>query len=139
MNTKKFLAVAALASAIVLFCAFDLHQYLSLDALRQSQAQLSALHAQSPWTVALGFFVVYVAATALSFPGATILTLAGGAILDSAGAVAGVLCINHRCHTGISGSAVLLRDWVQARFATRLAAIDKVCSAMARFISLACG
>ncbi|MBK7315844.1 FAD-dependent oxidoreductase [Candidatus Aalborgicola defluviihabitans] len=126
MNTKKFLAVAALASAIVLFCAFDLHQYLSLDALRQSQAQLSALHAQSPWTVALGFFVVYVAATALSFPGATILTLAGGAIF---GLGWGLLLVSFASTIGATlaflAARFLLRDWVQARFATRLAAIDK--------------
>lgn len=126
MNTKKFLAVAALASAIVLFCAFDLHQYLSLDALRQCQAQLSALHAQSPWTVALGFFVVYVAATALSFPGATILTLAGGAIF---GLGWGLLLVSFASTIGATlaflAARFLLRDWVQARFATRLAAIDK--------------
>ncbi len=126
MKTKQVLVLAAAAVCVGLFFAFDLRQYLSLDALRQSQAQLSTLYAQSPWTVALVFFVAYVAATAASIPGATILTLAGGAIF---GLGWGLLLVSFASTIGATLAFVaarfLLRDWVQARFATRLADIDK--------------
>lgn len=126
MTTKKLLALAALISAIAIFYAFDLRQYLSLDALRQRQAQWSLLYTQSPWTVALSFLAVYVAVTALSIPGATILTLAGGAVF---GLGWGLLLVSFASTIGATLAFLvarfLLRDWVQARFAARLADIDQ--------------
>ena len=126
MKTKQMLVLAATAVCVGLFFAFDLRQYLSLDALRQSQAQLSTLYDQSPWTVALVFFVAYVAATAASIPGATILTLAGGAIF---GLGWGLLLVSFASTIGATlaflAARFLLRDWVQARFAARLADVDK--------------
>ena len=126
MKTKQMLVLAAAAVCLGLFFAFDLRQYLSLDALRQSQAQLSTLYDQSPWTVALVFFVAYVAATAASIPGATILTLAGGAIF---GLGWGLLLVSFASTIGATlaflAARFLLRDWVQARFAARLADVDK--------------
>ncbi len=126
MKTKQLLVFAAVAGSVALFFAFDLRQYLSLEVLRQSQAQLSTQYAESPWLFALVFFVVYVAATAASFPGATILTLAGGAIF---GLGWGLLLVSFASTIGATlaflAARFLLRDWVQAHFASRLADIDK--------------
>ena len=80
MNLKKLLLLAAVVCAIVVFVAFDLGRYLSLDYLKQSQAGFADLYAQRPLMVVASYFGVYVLVTALSFPGAAILTLAGGAI-----------------------------------------------------------
>ena len=80
MKSKKLLLLAALVLGVVLFFALDLHHALSLDGVHRSQQRLEALYAQSPWRVAAAYFAVYVLVTALSFPGATILTLAGGAV-----------------------------------------------------------
>jgi pyruvate/2-oxoglutarate dehydrogenase complex dihydrolipoamide dehydrogenase (E3) component/uncharacterized membrane protein YdjX (TVP38/TMEM64 family) len=76
--------------------------------------------------VAGAFFVVYVAATALSLPGALILTLAGGALF---GLVAGTVIVSFASSIGATlaflASRYLLRDSVQARFGARLAEIDR--------------
>jgi len=62
------------------FFALDLNHYLTLDGMKASLGQFEAQRAASPLGVALAFFAVYVVATALSLPGAVILTLAAGAL-----------------------------------------------------------
>jgi len=126
MNTRKILLLAALLLCAMLFFALDLHHALSLDALRRSQTRLTALYAQSPLTVALAYFALYVVATALSFPGATILTLAGGAVF---GLGWGLLIVSFASTLGATlafwVARYLLRDWVQARFAGRMGEINR--------------
>ena len=97
---KRWWAVAALALAVVLFFVLDLGQYLRLSTIKSSQAQLEAWRAAQPLQTALIFFALYVLATALSLPGAVVLTLAGGAIFGLLGillavpvaAWAGIFC-----------------------------------------------
>jgi uncharacterized membrane protein YdjX (TVP38/TMEM64 family) len=71
------------------------------------------------------FFVVYVAVTALSLPGAAIMTLAGGAVF---GLLWGTVLVSFASSIGATlaflASRFLLRDWVQARFGERLRAIN---------------
>ncbi len=126
MNTKKILVVAALAAGLAAFFALDLGRFLNLDALRQGQGQLAALYAQSPLQVALAYFVIYVVATALSFPGATIITLAGGAIF---GLGWGLLLVSFASTLGATLAFLVarfvLRDWVQTRFKARMAEINR--------------
>jgi pyruvate/2-oxoglutarate dehydrogenase complex dihydrolipoamide dehydrogenase (E3) component/uncharacterized membrane protein YdjX (TVP38/TMEM64 family) len=72
-----------------------------------------------------GYFAAYVALTALSFPGAAIMTLAGGAIF---GLGLGLLIVSFASTIGATlaflTSRYLLRDWVQGKFGARLAAIN---------------
>jgi uncharacterized membrane protein YdjX (TVP38/TMEM64 family) len=76
--------------------------------------------------VFLAFFALYVAATALSFPGALILTLAGGAIF---GFWVGLLAVSFASSLGallaFLTSRYLLRDWLNARYARALAPINE--------------
>jgi pyruvate/2-oxoglutarate dehydrogenase complex dihydrolipoamide dehydrogenase (E3) component/uncharacterized membrane protein YdjX (TVP38/TMEM64 family) len=75
---------------------------------------------------AAAFFLLYVAVTALSLPGAAILTLAAGAIF---GLWEGILIASFASTIGASlaflSSRYLLRDWVKARFGGRIDAIDR--------------
>ncbi len=123
---RRVLLLAALAVAAVAFFAFDLDRHLTLDALKARQAELAALREGSPWTVAAVFFVVYVAVTALSLPGAAIMTLAAGALF---GLVAGTVLVSFASTIGATlaflVSRFLLRDWVRKRFPARLEAIDR--------------
>ena len=80
MSRKKLLLIIGLAVLVVAFFAFDLGRYLSLDTLKQRQGEFATLYAEHPWSVIGAYFVIYVAVTALSLPGAAIMTLAGGAI-----------------------------------------------------------
>ena len=122
---KRWWAVAAFAVAVALFFALDIGQYLRLSTIKSSQAQLEAWRAAQPLRAALIFFAIYVVTTALSLPGATVLTLAGGAIF---GLGWGTLMISFASSIGATlaflASRWLLGDWVQARFGERMATLN---------------
>jgi pyruvate/2-oxoglutarate dehydrogenase complex dihydrolipoamide dehydrogenase (E3) component/uncharacterized membrane protein YdjX (TVP38/TMEM64 family) len=127
MMSKRKAAIAAfIAAAVLLFLALDLGRFLDLDYLKQSQAALAALHERRPVAVMAVFFTTYVAATALSFPGAAILTLAAGALF---GLAWGTVLVSFASSLGallaFLGARFLLRDSVQARFGQRLQEIDR--------------
>jgi pyruvate/2-oxoglutarate dehydrogenase complex dihydrolipoamide dehydrogenase (E3) component/uncharacterized membrane protein YdjX (TVP38/TMEM64 family) len=125
MRLRQIVLLLLLALAIGAFVALDLGRYLSFDQLKASQASFAQLHAEQPFTVAVVYFWVYVLATALSFPGATIITLAGGAVF---GLWQGLLIVSFASTLGATlaflASRFLLRDWVEARFGQRLADIN---------------
>lgn len=118
-------AVIALAVAVA-WRHFGLGQYLTLDALKGSREALAELYAAQPVLVALGYLAIYVAVTAMSLPGAAILTLAGGAIF---GLWVGTLLVSFASTIGATLAFLvaryLLRDSVQARFGDRLSAINE--------------
>ena len=126
VNIRKILLLLVVLLGIVAFFAFGLDRYFSLAFLKESQASLAALREQQPLQLALGYFLVYVAVTALSLPGATIVTLAGGAIF---GLGWGLLIVSFASSIGATlaflTARFLLRDSVQARFGQRLAEMDQ--------------
>ena len=126
MNLRKVLLLIAVLLGIVAFFALGLDRYFSLAFLKESQASLAALREQQPLQLALGFFLVYVAVTALSLPGAVIVTLAGGAIF---GLGWGLLLVSFASSVGATlaflTARFLLRDSVQSRFGQRLADVDR--------------
>ena len=126
VNIRKILLLLVVLLGIVAFFAFGLDRYFSLAFLKESQASLAALREQQPLQLALGYFLVYIAVTALSLPGATIVTLAGGAIF---GLGWGLLIVSFASSIGATlaflTARFLLRDSVQARFGQRLAEMDK--------------
>jgi pyruvate/2-oxoglutarate dehydrogenase complex dihydrolipoamide dehydrogenase (E3) component/uncharacterized membrane protein YdjX (TVP38/TMEM64 family) len=125
MRLRQIVLLLLLALAIGAFVALDLGRYLSFEQLKASQASFAQLHAEQPFTVAVVYFLIYVLATALSFPGATIITLAGGAVF---GLWQGLLIVSFASTVGATlaflASRFLLRDWVEARFGQRLADIN---------------
>ena len=123
---KKIAIAGLLIAAIVAWFALDLGHYLTLEALKARQADFAGLYAARPWLVVGVFFLVYVAVTALSVPGAAIMTLAAGALF---GLWLGTLIVSFASSIGATlaflVSRTLLRDWVQARFGDRLRAINE--------------
>ena len=122
---KRALLITLILALTVSFFAFDLHHYLTLESLKQSQHEFAELNAQSPLKVAAVFFVLYVAVTALSLPGAAIMTLAGGALF---GLAEGLLLVSFASSIGATlaflVSRFVLRDWVQNRFGDKLKTIN---------------
>ena len=122
---KKIFLLLIAAAAVGLFFHFNLHQLLTLDGLKGSMDQFSDYKEQSPLLVIGGFFLLYVVVTALSLPGAAILTLAAGALF---GLVEGLLVASFASTIGATlaflVSRYLLRDTIKQRFPERLAAID---------------
>ena len=122
----KILVVVALVGLIAAFFAFDLGQYLTLDALKENRAELQGLIADNPWFYGMIFFVVYVIVTGASLPGAAILTLAGGALF---GTLKGTIIVSFASSIGATLAFLmarfLLRDWVQNKFGTYLNKINQ--------------
>jgi uncharacterized membrane protein YdjX (TVP38/TMEM64 family) len=75
---RRWGPLAAVIAALAAGYAFDLHEYLSLEALRRSQDTLLSFVARNAIGAAAAYFIVYAAAVAVSFPGASALTVAGG-------------------------------------------------------------
>lgn len=125
MNSRRLALLGLILALVAAFFVFDLGQYLGLEALKAEQAALDAQVAANPWQAAGLFFLTYVAVTALSLPGAALMTLLGGALF---GLLEGLLLVSFASTLGASlamlSSRFLLRDWVQARFGQRLAGID---------------
>ncbi|MFL6846486.1 MAG: FAD-dependent oxidoreductase [Allosphingosinicella sp.] len=123
---RRILLLLLIVLAISAFFILDLGQYLTLDSLKARRDGLAALVEARPLVAIAAFFLVYVAVTALSLPGAAIMTLAAGAIF---GLWRGTIIVSFASTIGASlaflSSRYLLRDWVKRRFAGRVAAIDR--------------
>ena len=126
MSKKKLLIVAVLVALVVAYFAFGLGRFLSLEYIKSRQADLAALASEKPLGVGGAFLAIYVAVTALSLPGAAIMTLAAGAIF---GLVVGTLIVSFASSIGATlaflAARYVLRDSVQSRLGARLADIDK--------------
>jgi pyruvate/2-oxoglutarate dehydrogenase complex dihydrolipoamide dehydrogenase (E3) component/uncharacterized membrane protein YdjX (TVP38/TMEM64 family) len=121
----RLLLLVVVAALVAAYFAFDLGQYLSLDYFKSQQAAIESYRASHPWETALVFFLVYVAVTGLSLPGAALMTLVGGAIF---GLLPGTLIISFASTIGATLAFIvarfLLRDGVQRRFGDRLGAVN---------------
>lgn len=126
MSLPRLALLLVLTSLLAAFVLLDLHAYLHLDTLQQQHQYLEAQVSAHPWQAALLYLLGYVAVTALSIPGAALLTLLGGALF---GLLGGTLLVSLASTLGATlamlGSRYLLRGAVQRRFAQRLAAIDR--------------
>ncbi|MBL8329495.1 MAG: FAD-dependent oxidoreductase [Rubrivivax sp.] len=104
---------------------YELGAWLTLDNLKASRDALQARVQAQPLQTAALFFALYVAAAALSIPGAVILTLAAGAMF---GLGWGLLIVSFASSLGallaFLAARYLLRDAIQARFGPSLAPIN---------------
>ncbi|MBJ2138623.1 FAD-dependent oxidoreductase [Paraglaciecola chathamensis] len=126
MNSKRIILVAIIVALIASFFVLDLNQYLTLESLKSNQQDL-AQYIEANWLIAfIGYLVIYAAATALSVPGAAILTLGAGALF---GFGCGLLLASFASSIGATlaflASRFLLRDWVKNTFSKKLESIDK--------------
>lgn len=123
---KKLAVLAALLVVIAVFFLLDLNEWLTFERLQQSQATFQAWFRESPWLIASTFFLVYVVVTALSIPGATVLTLAAGLLF---GLVIGTVLVSFASTIGATLAFLLARflfhDAVQERFGERLRRINR--------------
>jgi dihydrolipoamide dehydrogenase len=125
MAKTRILVLSVIVAAIAAFFIFDLGRFFDLALIKEQQAAIEAFRQENPWTTALGFLLIYVAVTALSLPGAAIMTLVAGAIF---GLGLGTLIVSFASSIGATlaflASRLLFRDLVQQRFGDRLKAIN---------------
>lgn len=122
---QKSAFLIVIATLIAIFFTFDLAQYLSLEYLQAQRKELVNFRDANALLATGAFFVIYVVATALSIPGALVLTLASGAIF---GLVWGVILVSFASTVGASGAFLtaryVLRDSIEAKYGERLKKIN---------------
>jgi pyruvate/2-oxoglutarate dehydrogenase complex dihydrolipoamide dehydrogenase (E3) component/uncharacterized membrane protein YdjX (TVP38/TMEM64 family) len=126
LSIKKISVITVLAAAIAAWFYFDLGSYLQFDSLQQRVGELRQWYSANPLLAGLMYFVLYVVVTALSVPGAAVMTLAGGALF---GFWYALLLVSFASSVGATlaflVSRLLLRDWVQGRFGRQLRAVNE--------------
>ncbi|MGO3454918.1 MAG: VTT domain-containing protein [Marinomonadaceae bacterium] len=123
---KKIGLVVVIVLLVVGFFHYDLDRLLTLDGLKSGLTQFEVWRAESPLLVGSAFLLLYVIVTALSLPGAVIMTLAAGTLF---GLFWGTVIVSFASSIGATlaflVSRYLLRDWVQTKFGSRLKAFNE--------------
>ncbi|MBD3658441.1 MULTISPECIES: FAD-dependent oxidoreductase [Marinobacter] len=126
MNRSKLLLVLAIAVVVTVFIGLDGHRVLTLENLQANQAALAQWIDQHLLVAVTGFAAIYVLVTALSLPGATIMTLAGGAFF---GNLYGLAAVSIASTVGASLAFLvarfLLRNTLRERYKDTIAKIDR--------------
>ena len=121
----RVLVMLLVLALVVAFFVFDLDQYLTLDYLKSQRHSFLDFYADNQLATLAVYFGVYVAVTALSLPGATAMTLAGGAVF---GLATGLVVISFASSLGATLAFIIsrfvLRDVVQNKFHDKLRAIN---------------
>ncbi len=126
MTLNRILLLVLILGLAGAFLLLDLGQYLSLDYLKQERDALTQAVADNPWQAAGLYFLIYVAVTALSLPGAAVMTLAGGAIF---GLLWGTVLVSFASTLGATLAMLVARfvlgESVQRRFNRQLESINR--------------
>ncbi|MBW2147963.1 MAG: TVP38/TMEM64 family protein [Deltaproteobacteria bacterium] len=123
---KKMIIVAVVIGLIAAFKILNLDHYLTLSYVKASQERFVSVYAEHRALVIGGYMLIYILVTSLSLPGATVLTLAGGALF---GLLIGTLVVSFASTIGATlacfVSRFLLRDWVQGKFGDKLSTVNQ--------------
>ena len=126
MKKSKLLVILVVLALVAAFFVFDLGRYFTLDFFKGQQSAINAYYQANPLQTGLLFLLIYIAVTALSFPGAAILTLVAGAIF---GLLWGTLLVSFASSIGATlaflVSRFVLRDSIQSKFGDKLLSINK--------------
>lgn len=122
---KRVVIAALFATWVVVWCLSGFQQYLTIDWLKSEQAQIAGIYAAHPGVVIGAYFAIYVVLSALSVPGAAVLTIGAGALF---GVFVGTAVVSFAAAIGATlafwTSRTFLRDWAQKRFAGKIDAIN---------------
>ncbi len=116
---KKILVIVLIAVVATSYFLLDLQESLGVTFFQD-------LYLEHPERTAGLYFLIYVLATAFSLPAGALLTIAGGAVF---GFGIGVVLVSFASTIGATlaylFSRVVLRDWVQQKFASHLQAVNR--------------
>jgi pyruvate/2-oxoglutarate dehydrogenase complex dihydrolipoamide dehydrogenase (E3) component/uncharacterized membrane protein YdjX (TVP38/TMEM64 family) len=126
VKMKKIIVITLLVSVFIGFFALDLGHVLTLENIKASQAQMLEWRNAQPLVAGLGFFVIYIVVTALSLPGAALMTLLAGALF---GVFWGSLIVSFASTIGATLAFIVARfifhDVVQQKFGESLKTINE--------------
>lgn len=126
MTKNKLIIVLIGLTAIGLFFYFDLGRFLTLESLKANRQLLLQYHAKHALLMVAAFMTIYIIQTGLALPGATVLSLAAGAIFGPwLGTFYAVTAASIGAVVAFLVTRYLLRDVVLARFGSKLEGINK--------------
>jgi uncharacterized membrane protein YdjX (TVP38/TMEM64 family) len=118
---RRFVPLAILVVAGVLFMALGGHRYLTIAAIAENRERVCDLVGAAQAMAALAFIVCYAGLVALSVPGGALLTITGGFLFGPwlggayavVGATLGATVVFLAARAGLAGLAVRAAPWVQ--------------------------
>lgn len=123
---SKLVLIAFIGLLVFLFKHYEFSQYLTLDYIKHHQVAFEKYYYQNKFLTLSLYFILYVVTTALSLPGAAVLTLAGGALF---GLVTGTIIVSFASTIGATlaflSSRFLFRSYVEKRFKKYIDPINK--------------
>ena len=128
MNKQTLTKIAVLAVVVILFAvAYPyIKEYASLDYIKSQQNEFKEYYEANRVLVLGGYLLLYIACTALSLPGAALLTLLAGALF---GLVVGVILVSFASSIGATLAFLvarfLLGDTLQQKYGDKLEKINK--------------
>lgn len=122
---KKIIIALIIAGCIAAFFIFDLNKYFTLSYIKESRDKFNIFYTDNSVLTITAYMLIYIAITALSLPGAAIMTLAGGALF---GFVIALAAVSFASTIGATlacfVSRYLLRGWVEEKFGDKLSVIN---------------
>ncbi len=122
----KIIVVIMIALIAYLFWVYDLKQYLTLDYIKMQQKAFENHYAAHPVSTPAVYVLIYILVTALSLPGAVVMTLAGAALF---GLILGTILISFASTIGATlaflTSRFLLKDYIQKKLGDKLKTINQ--------------
>lgn len=126
ISFKKIAIVLVFIALIATFFIFDLKQYLSFEYLKNQQENLQSFYQNNVVLTSIAYLAIYISVTALSLPGAAVMTLAGGLIF---GVIFGTILVSFASTIGATLAFLvarfLLRESIQNKFSDKLNEINK--------------
>lgn len=123
---KKWIGLAVLFLAMCAVIWLDFAAYFDFQALQAWRSSLKLRMGEAPITAAGMYFMAYVLVAAFSIPGATIMTLTGGALF---GFWPGIILASFSSTLGAClaflGTRYFLREMMRKRFAKPMRRIDE--------------
>ncbi|SVB84029.1 uncharacterized protein METZ01_LOCUS236883 [marine metagenome] len=122
---KKIILLIVIGIGITSLYFLDIKEYLSFENLKANRDRLNVIYQENSIIFISWFIGIYFLTVSFSLPGATILTLAAGAIF---GSVLGVLLVNIGATLGATAAFLsarfIFRDWVEGKFSDKLSFIN---------------
>ncbi|MXY57097.1 MAG: TVP38/TMEM64 family protein [Gammaproteobacteria bacterium] len=126
MKRNQIILLGAIIGLVALFFVFDLGRYLNLEYFQEQRSAVVDIYQQNTLLFIVAFMAIYIAMAALSLPGATIMTLAAGAVF---GLAVGLVLVSFASTIGATLACLLarylFRDAVQSRFGKYLGRINE--------------
>ena len=105
-NFKQISMVLVIAAFLGVFFYLNLGQYLSLEYIKDQQDRFSEFYKENTLLAISLYMTVYIITTALSLPGAALLTLLGGALF---GLLVGTILVSFASSLGATFAFLVSR------------------------------